>query len=141
MQSIPVIEKKKIEELKKIYKSFSPDIDTQAVNSSNRVQRNWHSEKLDFVWKNLGIKKGIILDIGCGSGGLTFKLAEKISPIKIVGVDFNEDAIKASKIKAKALKTENISFVSSAGENIPFEDSKFDAAISLDVMDHFVYYY
>ncbi len=133
-------DKKKLEEIKKIYKSFSPDIDTQAVHSESRVQRNWHQEKLDSVLGYLEASSGVVLDLGCGSGGLTMEFAKRRPDLEIVGIDFNEDAIKMANANAKKLNRKNISFKSSPAEYMPFKDNFFDAVTGFDVLDHLVNY-
>lgn len=59
-----------------------------------------HSLKtIERVFRKMSVhtknKKGIVLDIGCGSGYNTFKLSKQLSSeIVIIGIDINEHAIR-----------------------------------------------
>src|SRR5258708_1280832 len=43
--------------------------------------------------QGLGIKKGNILDVGCGDGYTTLKVASELKKFKITGVDYSEGMI------------------------------------------------
>lgn len=124
------------QEIKSIYYSFAPDVDTKAVDSKLRIQREWHKEKLINIFQNLDLNNKKILDIGCGSGGLTFKLFKSLRNSEVIGVDFNEKAIKSANIRLKREKLKKLKFMSGDAENIVFNDNEFDIVIALDMLDH-----
>ena len=128
--------KKKKKDIKEIYYNFAPDIDTKAVDSKLRIQREWHKEKLNIVLEHLDLNNKRILDLGCGSGGITFKLFKRIKNSEVVGLDFNEKAIELANRRVKKEKLKRLKFISGDAENIPFEDNEFDAVIALDMLDH-----
>jgi len=78
---------------------------------------------LDFV-RN----KKLVLDLGCGTGGASFFLAEHGEAEWIVGVDLVSDMIKVAKINAinKGLDRK-ISFLICDGRHLPFKASCFEA--------------
>ncbi len=65
-----------------------------------------------------------ILDIGCGDGRLTNKLA-KVYP-KVVGVDISEQALQY--IKTEKIKT--------SVDALPFGDNSFDLILSTELIEH-----
>lgn len=69
------------------------------------------------------IKNPVCLDLACGTGDVTFKLAEKYITGKIYGLDITPDMIH----KARYLNTfKNIEFVCQDICKINFEDNSFD---------------
>jgi ubiquinone/menaquinone biosynthesis C-methylase UbiE len=81
---------------------------------------------LDFV-RN----KKVVLDLGCGTGGASFFLAEHGEAEWIVGVDLVSDMIKVAKINAinKGLD-QKISFLVCDGRHLPFKASCFEALMA-----------
>lgn len=67
-----------------------------------------------------------ILDVGCGSG-----VYSKIFPsAEYTGVDISEDIIEYARSRGlKVIKCD-------IEDGLPFEDKTFDAALSMDVMEH-----
>src|SRR3989338_3917780 len=84
-------------QLLRIYRSQPKNIDSEAVKSSLRVQKEWHKEKMENALKHLDLSNKRVLDLGCGSGGITRKMKELNPSAKIFGVDFNPDAISYAK--------------------------------------------
>lgn len=70
--------------------------------------------------------KGKVLEIGCGDGRLSEKLAEKV---ELTGIDPDEEAINEIKTKG--------TFIVGSGEKIPFPDDTFDIVLfSLSLHHH-----
>lgn len=70
-----------------------------------------------------------VLDIGCGAGALSGKLAEK--RFAVTGIDPNETAIKNARGTFPDLR-----FEACGAESLPFEDAGFDAAVFLNSLHH-----
>lgn len=70
----------------------------------------------------------LILEAGCGTGGLTIPLAEYFSQTTIDAIDKDDDAlaILQSKINKKEIK--NIHLQNSSSTMLPFDEGHFDAA-------------
>lgn len=93
---------------------------------------------LENILSFLPIKPGMkILDLGCGSGYLTFSIAEKYPQASILGLDIVEKALKTNKARAEAMNCLNIDFMAYDGIRFPFSDSSFDMAVSRYAPHHF----
>lgn len=78
-----------------------------------------------------------ILDLGTGSGYLSFPIAKKYPNISITGLDIVEKALEVNRFKANEEDIKNISFISYNGIDFPFDDSEFDMVISRYALHHF----
>lgn len=78
-----------------------------------------------------------ILDLGTGSGYLSFPIAKKYPNISMIGLDIVEKALEANRFKAKEENIRNISFVTYDGIDFPFADNEFDMVISRYALHHF----
>jgi ubiquinone/menaquinone biosynthesis C-methylase UbiE len=78
-----------------------------------------------------------VLDLGCGTGGVTRFLAETYRPARIVGVDIDRGLIeRAGKHTAVAELRSILSFRSVRLGPLPFADASFDLVFSKDAMVH-----
>ena len=79
--------------------------------------------------------QGRLLDVGCGSGALTIKLAKKYPDARLTGVDYWGASWEYSKKvceKNAAIEGVNgrITFQQASALKLPFEDETFDAIVS-----------
>jgi demethylmenaquinone methyltransferase/2-methoxy-6-polyprenyl-1,4-benzoquinol methylase len=63
------------------------------------------------------------LDIACGTGDITFELAEKYPQSKVLGIDLSEDMISYMKDKGRKI---NIRFITSDMNSTGLPDKSFD---------------
>ncbi len=89
---------------------------------------------LDFLPIQSGMK---VLDLGTGSGYMSFPLAEKYPDVTIVGLDIVEMALERNSKKAEEEQLNNLSFLSYDGSNFPFEENSFDLVITRYALHHF----
>lgn len=82
-----------------------------------------------FFKKNLE-KDSVILDVGCGIGYLSHKLAPSVK--EITAIDNNPISI----IKAKEFHDKNINFIIGDVMNYEF-DQKYDSIVLSNVLEHF----
>ena len=68
------------------------------------------------------------LDLGCGSGELTLKLAPFFK--RIIGIDPFKDYIKSAKKQKDKSKAKNVVFQIADGRSLPFKDEYFDIIFS-----------
>ncbi len=85
---------------------------------------------IDFTDKN-------VLDIGCGSGGITLFLARQFALHHATGFDVEQPVIDAAIRRAKAEGLDHrLSFVRGAPGPLPFADEAFDIVFSKDALIH-----
>jgi len=76
----------------------------------------------DTVLRLLGNGRGRLLDVGCGTGSHTVVLAEP--GWDAVGVDISEDQLRLARERG-------VEVVQADASDLPFEDSSFDAVVSM----------
>ncbi len=74
-----------------------------------------------------------ILDVGCGEGVLTEQWADQINGGRIVGVDLDDEKLKAEWAKRQR---PNLEYVTVEAGNLPFADAEFDLATAIEVLEH-----
>jgi len=87
-----------------------------------------------IILRLLNVKKNDIgLDLGCGTGLLTLKIAKKVK--KIIGVDFSEKMLNIAKSKIKP--NSNIEFLQmNISKKIDFPNSYFDFVVCSLTLSH-----
>lgn len=68
-----------------------------------------------------------VIDIGCGTGRLSFNISKKVS--KIVGIDLSEKNIEKAKLNLLKNPDERISFIHSSISEIVSQNLHFDYAV------------
>jgi len=89
-----------------------------------------------FLALELGPERAA-LEVGCGSGGITCRMAADTGA-RCVGVDINAQGIEAAERSAREQDlTSRVSFrVADAGRRLPFPDESFDAIFCNDAINH-----
>lgn len=78
-------------------------------------------------------KKGMhILDVGCGTGNFSLKLARM--GLQVTGIDISGNMLKVAENKAKA-EGFKIDFFNMDANNMKFEDNSFDGVFSMAVIE------
>jgi len=113
------------------------DYQYRAIHSRNWIQRYWHKNKFDAL--SLMMKKGKdknVLDLGTGSGNFEFIFASKFK--KIIGVDYNEEALLFLKSQIIERNIRNIKLVKSDIRKLSEEvlKIKYDYVVLVDVIEH-----
>ncbi len=111
-------------------KQLVPKFFGKTSTTYDKVAR-WATLGKDDYWKKEILKQvpngDIFLDLACGTGILTRKIAEKFPNSKITGVDITEGYLNIAKQNSADYK--NISFIQQDAEKLNL-DSKFDCIIS-----------
>lgn len=95
-------------------------------------------EHLNLIIDCLPIKEGMkILDLGTGTGYLSFPLARMFLDAKIIGLDIVEKALEANRQQALEENLFNLYFVSYDGITFPFANEEFDMIITRYALHHF----
>lgn len=122
--------------IEKILK-ISPDYQYMAIRSKNFLQANWHKNKFYVLEKLLQLNKNsTVLDLGTGSGNFELMFHKKCK--SIVGVDYNDEAIKFLKSEIKKEKIKNVAtYVSDIRKINKIQNiGKFNVVIMMDVIEH-----
>jgi len=103
---------------------FSP----QGGNVQDRI---WTLVLANLDWDG----EGRALDIGCGNGPLTIKLAQKYPKAQIVGIDYwgkNWEYSKNACERNAMIEgvSERVAFQKASALSLPFDDGYFDVAVS-----------
>ncbi len=93
------------------------------------------SKIIDYVISYLNFKGGKILDIGCGNGALSIRIAKKFITANLTSIDYWgsewEFAKEQCELNAKAEGVENkITFKKGDAAKLDFKDESFDAVVS-----------
>ncbi|HZV75022.1 MAG TPA: class I SAM-dependent methyltransferase [Conexibacter sp.] len=74
-----------------------------------------------------------VLDVGCGEGVLTHQWAEQLGERRIVGIDLDDEKLKA---EWATRQRPNLEYRTMAAEHMPFADAEFDMASAIEVLEH-----
>lgn len=89
---------------------------------------------IKIIKEKYGNKKIMILDMGCGTGEYTNKIAEKLPESTIVGIDISDKIIKVAKKKCR--KRKNVIFYTGSAYATKFRDNKYDVICGFYFLHH-----
>ena len=93
--------------------------------------------EVDRVLDRFEIKGKDVLDIGCGSGGITLHIARRFEPCAIAGFDVEKPVIaEATRRAREAGLSGRVHFVQAPPGRLPFAGESFDLVFSKDAMVH-----
>ncbi|HXV79303.1 MAG TPA: ubiquinone/menaquinone biosynthesis methyltransferase [Candidatus Binatia bacterium] len=99
------------------------------------------SLRLDNTWRNQAIRELLrsgdrfILDLGAGTGDLSFIAAKQIKDGRVVGLDFSLEMLKLARLKQRLAQTgEKTWFVQGSATLSPFKDRTFDGVMTAFVL-------
>ena len=95
-------------------------------------------EHLKLILDSLKIDNGYkVLDLGTGSGYLSFPIASRYPNCYVIGLDIVEQAMNMNRQKVQVSGLKNIRFESYDGLVLPFNDSSIDSIVSRYTIHHF----
>jgi ubiquinone/menaquinone biosynthesis C-methylase UbiE len=74
-----------------------------------------------------------VLDVGCGEGVLTARWAQALGSRRVVGIDLDDPKLRA---EWAARRRENLEFLATSAEQLPFAENEFDLAAAIEVLEH-----
>jgi len=120
----------------KDYKNIEGDYYEKAHKGSHKSQEFMYTSREDYFIDFMKLKGNEkILDIGCGSGTFTRRIAKAYPNIKIIGADISEKVIAFARKETKKRKIKNASFIVS-GINKINVDVQFDVIIVSHLIEH-----
>ena len=96
------------------------------------------SEHLNKILEFVKISEGMrILDLGTGSGYLSFPIAKNNPGCEVIGLDIVNAALETNRMRADSEGIKNLSFISYDGIDFPFEEKSFDLVVTRYALHHF----
>lgn len=94
------------------------------------------SETYQYQWLEQRCKPGVtVLDFGCGNGENGIFAAQQGADV--IGIDISPEGVENANLNAKQMGVaSNCKFVVMDGENMQFEDNRFDLAVEYGVLHH-----
>lgn len=110
--------------------SIQEDFDRIALVSADGAKRNdlYH----DFLLRQLPSQCENSLDIGCGTGSFTRRLAERSQ--RVLAIDFSPEMIRIA--RERSGKFSNIDFQLADVLNLPFDARSFDCIATIATLHH-----
>ena len=113
--------------------SYTPGYTPNALDFMSRRTAESHAS---FFLPHL--KAGMrLLDCGCGPGGITVGLAQRVSPGDVTGLDIGGAQLERARERASAA-TVRLTLLEANVYSLPFRDADFDAAFSHALFEHLV---
>ncbi|MBB2779748.1 UNVERIFIED_ORG: SAM-dependent methyltransferase [Rhizobium esperanzae] len=107
----------------------------ESADGYERLMGRWSKRLAPMLIDFAGVADGErVLDVGCGTGSLTFTLAEKPGLQEITAIDYSPVFVEAA---MRRNTDPRITIWQADACALPFEDNRFDRAMSLLVL-HFV---
>lgn len=97
------------------------------LRAENKAKLPWILERV----AKLRDRKLKILDVGCGAGFLTNKLA--LEDFDITGVDLSQESLNVAQ---RFDTTKKVQYILSDARKLPFPDGTFDVVTTLDFLEH-----
>lgn len=89
--------------------------------------------RLERVVATTATGAGSLLDVGCGEGVVTERLAALLPHVRVVGLDVDDPALARS---WRERRGENLAFRPGSAYRLPFADGSFDVALAIEVLEH-----
>jgi ubiquinone/menaquinone biosynthesis C-methylase UbiE len=93
-----------------------------------RVKRRTH-EIIQAIYKHNSSKINAILDIGAAEGLMLGSIKKEFPQAQCIGLEYSQELIDINQDK-------NINFIQGDAQNLPFENSSFDIAVAVAIIEH-----
>jgi ubiquinone/menaquinone biosynthesis C-methylase UbiE len=91
------------------------------------LDREYRRDVLSLFEPNPGAQ---LLDLGCGNGEFTMRVAERIGTSHVAGVDVGEQSVEQA--RARGVNC----YLADLNGRIPFEDESFDVVCANQIIEH-----
>ena len=104
----------------------------QNPDAYEQVMGRWSRRLAPLLIQFGGLSDGDrVLDVGCGTGSLTFTFPEFANVASVTGIDLTEPYVDFARVRNADPR---ISFRQADARALPFEDNSFDRAFSMLVL-------
>lgn len=100
-------------------------------NLAAQAEAIWPQEEPIFARHPMG--GGAVLDVGCGTGEITFRLAEKFPCARFTGLDLEEPHLERARARC-AKFGDRVAFRTGDALALPFDDASFDFVVCRHVI-------
>jgi len=112
-------------ERQQLFSTISPVYDQLNDQLSFGMHKIW--KRMAVKWSGAG-RGQLVIDLCCGSGDLTFLLAEAVGPSgAVVGLDFSRSMLDDAASRQNSNASANINWVQGDAMQLPFDGESFDA--------------
>jgi ubiquinone/menaquinone biosynthesis C-methylase UbiE len=113
------------------HENYTPGYTLNAVDFMSR--RTAESHAAFFLPR---LKPGLrLLDCGCGPGGITVGLAQRVSPGEVIGIDLGGAQLERARQRASETGV-RVTFREASVYALPFAEAAFDAVFSHALFEH-----
>jgi len=100
---------------------------------------NYDKNLANMIFKDISQKnsKINILDIGCGTGSITYLIAEKFNARICAGIDAAPKMVLTA--KKKYYHSNILKFANAVSEHLPYKDNSFDCVVNTMFLHHIPY--
>lgn len=117
--------------------SILPYTSFDRIGEARFPQSNMESRKMKAFSDILPMLHGKnILDVGCGLGTLTIKIANAKPDALVHGIDLLDSVIEQCRFNARVEGVTNTKFVAASAYELPFEEGYFDAVTCFFMLHH-----
>jgi ubiquinone/menaquinone biosynthesis C-methylase UbiE len=107
---------------------------TTKYEASNPIVRHLLSRFLRRLDEAaLGLHPASVLDVGCGEGIVTERLARSLRSAGVLGVDADAKHLQE---EWRSRSADNLSFATGSAYDLPFADRSYDLVCALEVLEH-----
>lgn len=100
-------------------------------NRPGSIAERMQNRVLNKVLKLLSNKRGLLLDIGCGTGRYLSTLCQQ--GFNTIGTDFSLEMLRITSRKGNLA---NVPLVNGEGTALPFKSNAFDFVLCIDMLHH-----
>ena len=112
-----------------VFQSVADSYDAANDRISLGMHHRWKRELVSAVTDVLPAQGGSILDLCCGTGDITLRLAREHSDAQVTGLDFSQGMLDVARQHVAAAALSNVDLVEGDAMHLDYPDSSFDAAV------------
>jgi ubiquinone/menaquinone biosynthesis C-methylase UbiE len=105
------------------------DAEAAAYDELDRTRGNIIFQGFAESALHMGVRQGLVLDVGTGSGRVAIRLAKLNSELAIVAIDLSRSMLDLARGNAARDEVDNVQFSLGDAKQIPYDNDTFDLVI------------